>query len=261
MAPTVTRIDFSNTALNHYAGFYAAILDDVFTQEECRALVSLAVSSESWKPATLPAGGDIPTVHTEFRNSERILFFDEDAAHRIYLRLRPLVEAELGEITVGEDWDGITGKKGRKQGPTWKLAGVNPRLSFLRYGPGHYFNPHCDGLNTLPQEDGSSLKSFVTLHLYLNGTGDQELEGAGAESSRMIPKDANLKLFDEDPDAPLLGGATRFWTPDRKHYLDVFPLTGRVLVFQQRMLVHSGEKVVNGVKYTMRSDFMFSETN
>ena len=137
------------------------------------------------------------------------------------------------------------------------LSSVNPRLSFLRYGPGHYFKTHCDGLNTLPQEDGSSLKSFVTLHLYLNGTGNQELEG---EDSKIFPKGAALKLFDEDPDTPLLGGATRFWTPDKKYYLDVFPLTGRALVFQQRMLVHSGEEVLNGVKYTMRSDFMFSET-
>ncbi len=116
MAPTVTPIDFSKTALNHYAGFYAAILDDVFTQEECRALVSLAVSSGSWKPAALNAGGDVATVHAEFRNSERILCTDEDAAQRIYHRLRPLVEAELSEIAVGGDWDGNTGKKGRKQG-------------------------------------------------------------------------------------------------------------------------------------------------
>ncbi len=108
------------------------------------------------------------------------------------------------------------------------------------------------------QEDGSSLKSFVTLHLYLNGTGYQELEG---EDSKICPKGATIDLFDGDPDTPLLGGATRFWTPDKKHYLDVFPLTGRVLVFQQRMLVHSGEEVLNGVKYTMRSDFMFTEAH
>ena len=118
MVPIVTLIDFSNTALNHYAGFYAAILDDVFTQEECRALVSLAVSSGSWKPAALNVGGDV-----EFRDSERILCIGEDAAQCIYQGLRPLVEAELSEIAEGGDWDGITGKKGGKQGPTWKLIG------------------------------------------------------------------------------------------------------------------------------------------
>ena len=104
---------------------------------------------------------------------------------------------------------------------------VNSRLSFLRYGPGHYFKPHCDGLVDVPV-NGVEHKSFVTLHLYLNGN---DLEG----------------------------GATRFWTSDKKHWLDVHPKLGRVLIFQQRMLLHSGEEVTNGVKYTMRSDFLFEQ--
>jgi len=141
----------------------------------------------------------------------------------IYERLKPYVE-ELYEIAPGSKWAGITGKAGRKQGPTWKLVGVNPRLSYLRYGPGHYFKPHCDGLVDL--NDGTQ-KSFVTLHLYLN---------EGAE-----------------------GGATRFWTQDKKEYLDVNPKVGRVLIFQQRMLVHSGEEVIQGEKHTMRTDFMFEQ--
>jgi len=107
---------------------------------------------------------------------------------------------------------------------------VNPRLSFLRYGPGHYFKPHCDGLCDL-SVNGVQQKSFVTVHLYFNDAGSDALEG----------------------------GATRFWTPDKKHWLDVHPKIGRALVFQQRMLIHSGEEVTKGVKYTMRSDFMFEQ--
>jgi hypothetical protein len=76
--------------------------------------------------------------------------------------------------------------------------------------------------------NGVEHKSFVTLHLYLNDDG-------------------------------LEGGATRFWTADKKHWLDVHPKLGRVLIFQQRMLVHSGEEVTKGVKYTMRSDFLFEQ--
>ena len=74
-------------------------------------------------------------------------------------------------------------------------------------------------------------KSFVTLHLYLN-------DGDG-----------------------LAGGATRFWTPDKKEHVDVEPKLGRVLVFQQRMLIHSGEEVTGGVKYTMRSDFLYEKVS
>ncbi|KAF8963007.1 hypothetical protein BDZ97DRAFT_1822573 [Flammula alnicola] len=257
MPPVVRPINFADTELNHYAGFYAAILDDIFTEEECRSLLSLAVASESWSPAGLSAESETQTVHSTFRNSERILYINAESADNIYDRLRPLVEAEIGEVAVGGQWEGITGKKGRKQGPTWRLVGVNPRLSFLRYGPGHYFKPHCDGLNELVREDGAVHKSFVTLHLYLNGdpgSKDTDANNANAHS------DALVKLSDDDPDAPLVGGATRFWTPDKKKYLDVFPRVGRVLVFQQRMLVHSGEEVIQGVKYTMRGDFMYQET-
>jgi len=35
------------------------------------------------------------------------------------------------------------------------------------------------------------------------------------------------------------------------------PRTGRILVFQHRKLLHSGDDVVSGIKYTMRSDLMY----
>lgn len=100
-----------------------------------------------------------------------------------------------------------------------------PRLSFLRYTSGHFFKQHCDGLLTDPAAENTH--SRVTLHIYLNS--DCE------------------------------GGATRFWSPDKKRYLDVEPRIGRVLMFQQRMLVHSGEEIRDGVKYTLRLDVMFRQ--
>jgi len=255
MAPIVTPINFADTTLSHYDEYFATVLDNVFTQEECSTLLSLATASAAWSPAGLSAEGPTETVHSSFRNSERILYINAKTANMIYERLRPLVENDIGEIKVGGQWDGITGKKGRKQGPAWKLVGVNPRLSFLRYGPGHYFKPHCDGLSDLVHENGAVNKSFVTLHLYLNG--NDTIFGSSTHHD-ISPKFIN-KILEDDPDLPLKGGATRFWTPDKKKFLDVAPRVGRVLVFQQRMLVHSGEEVVEGVKYTMRSDFMYEE--
>jgi len=40
-------------------------------------------------------------------------------------------------------------------------------------------------------------------------------------------------------------------------YIDVLPKKGRVLIFQQARIYHSGEEVTKGVKYTLRSDFFF----
>ncbi|KAH6912961.1 hypothetical protein BKA70DRAFT_1265630 [Coprinopsis sp. MPI-PUGE-AT-0042] len=221
-------IDFSKTDLTQYSGFYAKVLDNVFNEEECAELAKLATE---WTPAGLSAEGPTQTVHSDFRNSDRCLVFDQAAAERIFQRLYPLVK-EIHELAPSSKYGLITGKAGRKQGPTWKLSAVNERLSFLRYGPGHYFKRHCDGLMEKPDV---GQKSFVTLHVYLN---------------------------ERDEDGTLLeGGATRFWTPDQKHFLDVEPKLGRVLIFQQRMLVHSGEEVTRGMKYTMRTDFMFEQAS
>jgi hypothetical protein len=76
----------------------------------------------------------------------------------------------------------------------------------------------------------NSERSFYTLQLYLN---------------------------QRDADNDLIGGATTFHGGDMKREYNVFPRTGRVLIFQHRNLWHSGQQVDFGVKYTMRTDLMF----
>jgi hypothetical protein len=41
--------------------------------------------------------------------------------------------------------------------------------------------------------------------------------------------------------------------------IDVQPQCGRVLMFQHRGLLHSGDDVVSGTKLTMRTDLMFAK--
>lgn len=94
---------------------------------------------------------------------------------------------------------------------------------------------HEDGVYQTP--DGSE-RSFFTFHLYLNGQGG-----------------INNTLTTEDD--TLQGGATTFHSHNMKRRYDVMPKTGRVLIFQHRSLWHSGDDVVRGVKYTMRSDILY----
>jgi hypothetical protein len=56
----------------------------------------------------------------------------------------------------------------------------------------------------------------------------------------------------------LSGGATRI-LGNKGRYVDIEPKVGRMLVFQQKMLYHSRQEVVAGVKYALRSDFLFKE--
>ena len=45
---------------------------------------------------------------------------------------------------------------------------------------------------------------------------------------------------------------------DVEERLDVNPKVGRVLIFQHRSLLHSGDVVKAGTKLTMRTDLMYS---
>ncbi|KAG6830571.1 hypothetical protein H0H92_016022 [Tricholoma furcatifolium] len=279
----VSPIDFSQTSLSGtYNPFYAKVIDNLFTREDCVRLLDLAASKEGgWKPAGVAAGGAGLSVHTDLRNSETIRVTDEEHAYWIYEKLKPYVD-ELHEISPDSRWGCITNRPGKKQAEseTWALTGIRTDLNFLRYGPGHYFRPHCDGL----VEVGAS-KSFVTIHIYLNDSALASapimvpiLDAVPAPSIEAPPAPHTVPLpqidGSQDDDAaeqqrsstaaavddecPLHGGSTRFWTPNKKAFLDVHPKLGRALLFQQRMLIHSGEEVTQGVKYTMRTDLLFT---
>lgn len=80
----------------------------------------------------------------------------------------------------------------------------------------------------------------MTVHLYLNGG---EGDPAAAEG-----KGESLE-----------GGETSFLSMDGEGRVDVNPMVGSVLVFQHRGLLHAGEEVKKGVKYTLRTDVMYEK--
>jgi len=86
--------------------------------------------------------------------------------------------------------------------------------------------------------------------LYLN-------DSAQALDINDPPKGLKKSKSDNPADELLRGGATTFHSRDKKRRLDVDPKAGRVLIFQHRRLYHSGDDVVAGIKYTMRSDLMY----
>ena len=101
---------------------------------------------------------------------------------------------------------------------------------------------HCDG--SYEREDGSQ-KSFYTIHLYLN------------DSAQALGNPEVEERVDSYGKEYLRGGATTFHSSDLKRRLDVDPRAGRALIFQHKGLLHSGDLVTAGVKYTMRCDLMY----
>lgn len=117
-------IDFETTPLAaSYTGFYAKVLDNVFTQEECSALLQLAEKG-GWQPAA---------KSTNFRNSDRVLVIDNEASAMIFERLKPFVEGELSLIAADGPWAHIAHKAGKKLPRPWKLVGCVQAISLTSH--------------------------------------------------------------------------------------------------------------------------------
>ncbi|KAG2420866.1 hypothetical protein HFD88_000480 [Aspergillus terreus] len=250
---TSHRINFvtSSPPLPEYKDLSAIIIDNVLTEPECKELIRLAESSTpTWTRATINGGNGKQILATDERNCGRIIYDSRTLADKLLARLLPFLQ-EHGIDRI-ENAPLVTGLAGRNK--TYRLTHLNERLRFLRYEGGEYFRPHCDAHYTTP--DGRA-KSFYTVHLYLSGGGDQDEEELRQAEMRVGEQgDANL-----DVEGKLLGGATSFMPrfEEQERQLRVFPKTGSVLVFQQKNLLHGGDPVFRGTKYTMRTDVMYQQ--
>jgi Rps23 Pro-64 3,4-dihydroxylase Tpa1-like proline 4-hydroxylase len=172
---------------------------NVFTPQECALWIRLA-ETKGFEPALV---GQDQQLDLDYRKSDRCLIFSDILAEEVFGRIKHLLPQT----------------RGRKQR---KIAGLNERMSFLRYFPGDYFRSHMDG-----SYKGKHGSSYYTVMVYLN-------EG-----------------FE--------GGATRFlssWeSPDPT--IDLVPEIGMVVVFDHNVL-HEGLEVTAGVKYAVRTDVMYT---
>lgn len=233
---TVERIDFSKTDLPEYEGCFAVVLENVLSPSECATLLALAeksaTTSQGWKPAMVNAGGNFEALATDYRNSDRIIWDNAEMVDRLWQRCctAPGVAEMLSKPPMVQDF---LSKRQLSIGDQWRFSRLNDRMRFLRYGPGQFFRRHCDGTYE-PENTKKHERSFYTFHLYLS------------------------------QDEYLDGGATTFhpaknqWTDTKNEKrLNVDSKAGRVLIFQHRKLLHSGDTVLAGIKHTMRTDIMF----
>lgn len=291
---TVHKIDFekTNPPVPAFKNRFAAVIDNLLSEEECNDLLRFAQESilpenetsenasnepnQIWERAMINIGGGRQILSVDSRNCGRIIFDSPDLAQRILDRLMPYMkEWDLEHIT---NMPLATGLRPVQRKESFHLSRLNERMRFLRYEGGDYFRPHSDGCYFTP--DGKE-RSLFTIHLYLNGEGEQDMQelnaairdAEGKEALR-VGEDGEIDLMaascnekeeethrglaGDRPSEQLLGGATSFTDNLRgDDAFRVFPRTGSVLVFQQRGLTHSGDDVFRGVKYTMRSDVMY----
>jgi len=242
-------IDFSKTSLPEYSNSFALLIHNILTPAECNHLLEAAMSTtdNQWEQAMINIGGGRQRIETDIRNCGRIIWDDTTLAKQLLDRIRPLLPAEI--VTLKQRAD-ITGNGPVKRKETWRISRLNERLRFLKYTHGMYFREHCDGSYVTP--DGKEI-SYLTIHVYLNG----DVTNIEDDATEHIKQQKAKVPIDE---LPLQGGATRFFEPRAMmRYFDVLPETGACLVFQHRGLVHSGEDVLQGTKYTLRTDVMYEK--
>ncbi|KAK0739945.1 hypothetical protein B0T21DRAFT_284723 [Apiosordaria backusii] len=253
---TFSPLDWSTTPIPENKGKLAYILEHVLSPSECAQLISYAEQSVPldnptargedggpWGPALVNIGGGFEILEPSYRRSDRIIWDSKEITDRIWERclsvkeLREEIEEIKGKdrvrkVTGRGEWHGDNGRG------KWVMRRMNERLRFLRYERGGFFQPHCDSPFTLQCDDDKVVKTLFTVHIYLN----------------------DCKATAEDPDSTeLVGGATTLFSSDEKRRYDVECKAGRVLIFQHSAVLHSGDEVKKGVKFTVRSDVLYEQ--
>lgn len=191
---------------------------------------------DPWRPALVHVGGGWEVRDDKYRNSDRIIWDQEEIVGRIWARLAQARGLKIVLAKVTPNSRALPAPRPTTRnllGVKWDFLRVNRRMRFLKYQRGGFFRPHCDAAYK-SQENDKILQSWYTVHLYLN---DSKAEAGDA--------------------AELEGGATCFLSTDCKRRIDINPKAGRVLIFQHERLYHSGDEVKAGVKYTMRTDIEY----
>mmetsp|Transcript_231 Transcript_231/g.278 ORF Transcript_231/g.278 Transcript_231/m.278 type:complete len:262 (+) Transcript_231:29-814(+) len=198
---------------------FAIVVHNVFTPEECQALIQRS-EDQGYEAALVNIGGGRQIKMDDVRTSDRCIIDDPKFAEELWSRIRKTTNDDPRLLCPS--WC----PKSKKAGSQFRAVGLNERLRFLRYDKGNFFASHMDGAYFRNNEAGEERKgerSLVTCQLYLN-------EG-----------------FE--------GGATRFGYDDIG--FDVVPKTGSVLLFEHQ-LTHEGSLLIKGRKYAIRTDVMYT---
>ncbi|EME46070.1 hypothetical protein DOTSEDRAFT_70157 [Dothistroma septosporum NZE10] len=204
-----------------------------------------ASTEQGWERAMINVGGGRQELMLDERNCGRIIWDQSEVATKVWKRIEH--QPEVQEIVRLDNVPQIFGNGPQKRGEVWRFSRPNERMRFLKYVGGEYFRPHCDGSYETPDRKE---RSYFTLHLYLNNAGAPSEDGMAGMDAKERSNFAKMGLK---------GGATTFHSisMNRDRDFDVMPKTGRVLLFQHRDLLHSGDDVLQGTKYTMRTDLMY----
>ena len=130
-------IDFKTTNLPEYDGLYATVLDNVFTEQACQALIDMAESTTGgeWEEAMVNIGNGKQRTMKDARDCGRIIWDDFDMVETIWAR----VKDQVPEILRLENQPRVTGNGPVRRNEIREMSRLNERMRFLKYEEGQYF--------------------------------------------------------------------------------------------------------------------------
>lgn len=95
-------------------------------------------ATDAWI-AMVNAGVGKEVLMTDYRNSDRIIWDNQEIMNRLWDRCLKgeEVKEKLSRI---EDWPLIQGVSAAVRGDKWHVTRLNERMRFLMYGPGQFFS-------------------------------------------------------------------------------------------------------------------------
>jgi hypothetical protein len=151
----VEKVDFEKTPLPEYKDYYAVVIDNLLSKEECDDLIRLTemsagahqegidVSNNGWKPAMVNAGVGYEFLALDYRSSDRIIWDQKVIAGRLWARVQQARGMkEYFAVLEGETYNAVRAPfNERVDGQRWEIMpqGINERLRFLKYGAGQFF--------------------------------------------------------------------------------------------------------------------------
>lgn len=203
---------------------FAIVIHNLLSPDECSSLIRRA-EHEGFDHALIHGPDGKEVLNQSVRNCGRCIIDDDELSNAIYQRIR---DALRGTVWEKKLLTFTSRKQHVNDSRTATAVGLNERMRFLKYEPGQFFAPHHDIRYVRGPEFGSRAgeTSYVTVHIYLN--------------------------------EKVKGGSTRFLCGTR--YYEVDPKVGSVLIFDHDLL-HEGSKVTSGVKYSVRTDIMYKNTD
>ena len=119
-------------------GPFALLIENALTADECAQLIGYAEQRGSWERALVNVGFGEQRLMADVRNCGRIIADDAGVAAQLHARIAPfLAAAGVGAVSRTQ-WPGLATSR-LAAGERWRMARLNERLRFLKYGPGEYF--------------------------------------------------------------------------------------------------------------------------